>query len=807
MKKRKTMCQLMLLGLTVSTMMVPVSHVSAAIQSVEKSKENDSLQTSQLNQSLLGSITSDQEQINRLDQKYELVAYDATVLPEKIDSKSLLVAADAKVVDEEGEPLSGFTPYVKATTVEAKPGEYQLTVGLKEDASVEKTVKVTVLNEKQETKYTILAEDVTVLVGQTATDYILKVAGAYARNEKGELFDVIVKSSNVENQLGEYEMTLGIKEDPRVERTIKVTVSDKESYVFSAQDATVMVGQTDEASIISAANVEITNQRGEAVDAKAVIKSSTVQDFPGTYLATIAVDQDMTIEKTITVTVMQANEDTVGQPNYQLLAEDTIVSIGQTDEQSLIVASGAYAIDATTGKVGQVVVKQSSVQNTPGEYDVTFGVIQDDSIEKKVKITVQNPEDQPKYHLNVLEKNITLQVGQTDEATILWASGAEVKDQDGYLTYEAKPIIKSSTVENKAGVYEATIAVDKDLSIEQKIQVTVIGEETTEPELSYELYANDGFTTVGRTDARSIIEVTNAQAYDSYGNMVAVIVKNSTIEDKAGVYKVTLGISQDSTIEKTVNVTVEGEETEIPNSDYFVIAEDAEVKVGQTDDYSLLLATNAYVFNQTLGKQVVPIIKHSTVKDTPGEYEVTIGIEQDERVEKTVKITVVGEQLPHQEYILNAADAAVTIGQTDDQSILAAVGATVTDLSGQPVDARPVIKASTVKDEVGYYEVTIGIDKGDIEKTVEVIVRSENLTEGYTFLAEDAVITADEIDDASIIKATNARTVYSDGKVVKGAVIKENNVLPIPGEYEVVLMANQYGFGAKTVKVTVVAVN
>ena len=131
----------------------------------------------------------------------------------------------------------------------------------------------------------------------------------------------------------------------------------------------------------------------------------------------------------------------------------------------------------------------------------------------------------------------------------------------------------------------------------------------------------------------------------------------------------------------------------------------------------------------------------------------------------------------------------------------------MTDLSSQPVDARPVIKASTVKDEVGYYEVTIGIDKGDIEKTVEVIVRSENLTEGYTFLAEDAVITADEIDDASIIKATNARTVYSDGKVVKGAVIKENNVLPIPGEYEVVLMANQYGFGAKTVKVTVVAVN
>lgn len=725
MKKRKTMCQLMLLGLAVSTMMVPVSHVSAAIQSVEKSKENDSLQTSQLNQSLLGSITSDQEQINRLDQKYKLVAYDATVLPEKIDSKSLLVAADAKVVDEEGETLSGFTPYVKATTVEAKPGEYQLTVGLKEDASVEKTVKVIVLNEKQEeTKYTILAEDVTVLVGQTATDYILKVAGAYARNEKGELFDVIVKSSNVENQLGEYEMTLGIKEDPRVERTIKVTVSDKESYVFSAQDATVMVGQTDEASIISAANVEITNQRGEAVDAKAVIKSSTVQDFPGTYLATIAVDQDMTIEKTITVTVMQANEDTVGQPNYQLLAEDTIVSIGQTDEQSLIATSGAYAIDATTGKVGQVVVKQSTVQNTPGEYDVTFGVVQDASIEKKVKITVQNPEDQPKYHLNVLEKNITLQVGQTDEATILWASGAEVKDQDGYLTYEAKPIIKSSTVENKAGVY-----------------------------------------------------------------------------------KVTLGISQDSTIEKTVNVTVEGEETEIPNFDYFVIAEDAEVMVGQTDDYSLLLATNAYVFNQTLGKQVVPIIKHSTVKDTPGEYEVTIGLEQDERVEKTVKITVVGEQVPQQEYILNAADAAVTVGQTNDQSILAAVGATVTDLSGQPVDARPVIKASTVKDEVGYYEVTISIDKGDIEKTVEVIVRFENLTEGYTFLAEDAVITAEEIDDASIIKATNARTVYSDGKVVKGAVIKENNVLPIPGEYEVVLMANQYGFGAKTVKVTVVAVN
>lgn len=807
MKKKKAMCQLMLLGFAMSTMMVPSFHVSATMLSVEKQQEADIVSTRKLNTSLLESIITAQGQIDSLEQRFELVACDAIVLPERIDPTSLLIAADAKVIDEEGEPLSGFTPYIKESTVEAKPGAYQMTIGLKEDASVEKTVKVTVLNDKQETKYTILAEDVSVLVGQTDTDYILKVAGAYARNDKGELFDVIVKKSTVKNQLGEYEMTLGINEDTRVERTIKVTVTDKESYTFSAQDATVMVGQTDEASIIAAANVEITNQRGEAVDAKAVIKSSTVQDTPGTYKALFAVDKDLSIEKVITVTVMKENDGMPSGHEYQFLAEDAAVYVGQTDEQALIDASGAYAYDVTTGKMTRVIIKKSTVQDIPGTYEVTFGIEQDATVEKKVKITVQNPEDQPKYHLNVWEKNITLQVGQTDEEAILLASGAEVKDQDGYLTYEAKPIIKSSTVENKAGVYEATIAVDKDLSIEQKIQVTVIGEETTEPELSYELYANDGFTTVGRTDARSIIEVTNAQAYDSYGNRVAVIVKNSTIEDKAGVYQVTLGISQDPAIEKIVNVTVEGEETEIPGFDYSVIAEDAEVMVGQTDDYSLLLATNAFVFNQTLGKQVIPIIKNSTVKDTPGEYEVTIGIEQDERVEKTVKITVVGEQLPQQEYILSAADAAVTLGQTDDQSILAAVGATVTDLSGQPVDARPVIKASTVKDEVGYYEVTIGIDKGNIEKTVKVIVRSENLTEGYTFLAEDAVITVDEIDDASIIKATNARTVYSDGKVVKGAVIKENNVLPIPGEYEVVLMANQYGFGGKTVKVTVVAVN
>lgn len=52
----------------------------------------------------------------------------------------------------------------------------------------------------------------------------------------------------------------------------------------------------------------------------------------------------------------------------------------------------------------------------------------------------------------------------------------------------------------------------------------------------------------------------------------------------------------------------------------------------------------------------------------------TIGLEQDECVETTVKITVVGEQVPQQEYILNVADAAVTVRQTDDQSILTAVG-------------------------------------------------------------------------------------------------------------------------------------
>lgn len=258
-----------------------------------------------------------------------------------------------------------------------------MTIGLKEDASVEKTVNVTVLNDKQETKYTILAEDVTVLVGQTDTDYILKVAGAYARNEKGELFDVIVKSSTVENQLGEYEMTLGIKEDPRVERTIKVTITDKESYTFSAQDATVMVGQTDDASIIAAANVEITNQRGEAVDAKAVIKSSTVQDIPGTYKALIAVDKDLSLEKMITVTVMQENDGVTGVHEYQFLAEDATVYVGHTDEQSLIDASGAYAFDVTTGKVARVIIKESTVQDTPGTYEVIFGIEQDAAVEKR----------------------------------------------------------------------------------------------------------------------------------------------------------------------------------------------------------------------------------------------------------------------------------------------------------------------------------------------------------------------------------------------------------------------------------------
>ncbi|MBO0462026.1 hypothetical protein JZO83_09690 [Enterococcus sp. DIV1298c] len=805
MKKRKTMCQLMLLGLSVSTMMVPFSNVSATMLSVEKHKEADPVSTSELNNSLLNSITSAQEQINSLEQKYELVVKDAIVLPEKTDHMSLLIAADAKVIDEEGEPLSGFTPYVIETNVEAKPGVYKLTIGLKEDASVEKTVKVTVLTDKEETKYSIIADNVTVLVGQTDTDFILKSAGAYARNEKGERFEVIVKNSTVENQVGEYEMTLGINEDARVERTIKVTVTDKENYTFSAQDAYVMVGQTDDASIIAAANVTITNHRGEPADAKAEIKSSTVQDIPGVYQATISVDKDLSLEKTITVTVMQDNGGTTGIYDFQLLAEDATVNVGQTDEQSLIEATGAFAIDGTTGKIGRVIVKQSTVQDKPGEYEITFGVAQDASVEKTVKITVQDPGNQSKYRLKVKETQLTLQVGQTDEAVILWTSGAEVVDQNGFLSYEAHPIIKSSTVENKAGVYEATIAVDKDQSIEQTIQVTVIGESTTEPELSYELYANDGFTTVGRTDDRSIIEATKAVAYDSQGREVSVIVKNSTIKDEAGVYQVTLGISQDTSVEKTVNVTVEGAEIEQPSSDYLLLADDAEVSVGQIDDNSLLIATNAFVFNQTLGKQIEPIIKSSTVQDISGEYEVTIGIAQEDRVEKTVKIKVVGESLPQQEYLLNAWDAAVTVGHTDDQTILAAVGATVTDLSGQPVEAKPIIKASTVKDEVGYYEVTIGIDKGDIEKTVQVIVRSENLTEGYTFLAEDAVITVDEIDEASIVKATNARTVYSDGKVVKGAVIKETNVLPIPGEYEVTLMGNQYGHGEKTVKVTVVA--
>lgn len=320
--------------------------------------------------------------------------------------------------------------------------------------------------------------------------------------------------------------------------------------------------------------------------------------------------------------------------------------------------------------------------------------------------------------------DVVLEVGETSNENILTASHARITNSIGV---EVPPIIKLSNVQDTPGIYQATIGTTILSSVEKEITVTVVDQLEDCPTYGiYQLTADDATVQVGQADEAAILQATNAQALTSGGSPVDVVIKKSNVvNDTPGTYQIVLGIKEEPKVRKTIQVTVTNDAGNEQESLYFVDASDATVSIDQLDEQTLIIMTNAKV-TDILGNPLPVEIKHSTIKFEPGNYTVTFGLKGESSLfTKTVNLTVTSDNYVPSRFFLQAFDATVQLGQTDDLSLIQATGANAVTLLGQKADVY--VKHSTIEaNKTGNFAVTFAVTEDPrIEKTVTVSVVDE----------------------------------------------------------------------------------
>ena len=320
------------------------------------------------------------------------------------------------------------------------------------------------------------------------------------------------------------------------------------------------------------------------------------------------------------------------------------------------------------------------------------------------------------------------------------------------------------------------------------------------------IHATDKTITVGDT-FDPMADVTAEDAED--GNLTAKIVveKNDVKTDVAGKYEVTYKVTdnQGATRRKTIIVTV-NPKMEVLNEAPVIHATDKTITVGDTfDPMAGVTATDTEDGNLTTK---IEVKKNDVDTTTPGKYEVTYKVTDNQGASFTKSITVTVNpkmEVLNEAPVIHATDKTITVGDTFDPM----AGVTATDTEDGNLTTKIEVKKNDVDTtKAGKYEVTYKVtdNQGATRtKTIAVTVnpKMEVLNEAPTIDAADKTITVgDTFDPKAGVTAKDAE----DGDLTNKIEVVKNTVdTKKAGEYEVTykVIDSDGATRTKTIKVTV----
>ena len=318
--------------------------------------------------------------------------------------------------------------------------------------------------------------------------------------------------------------------------------------------------------------------------------------------------------------------------------------------------------------------------------------------------------------------------------------------------------------------------------------------------------ATDKTITVGDT-FDPMADVTAEDAEDGNLTTKIVVEKNDVKTDVAGKYEVTYKVTdnQGATCRKTIIVTV-NPKMEVLNEAPVIHATDKTITVGDTfDPMAGVTATDAEDGNLTAK---IEVKKNDVDTTTPGKYEVTYKVTDNQGASFTKSITVTVN--PKMEVLnavptIDAADKTITVGDTFDPKD----GVTATDAEDGDLTAKIIVEKNDVDTtKAGKYEVTYKVtDRQGATRTKTITVtvnpKMEVLNEAPTIDAADKTITVgDTFDPKAGVTAKDAE----DGDLTDKIEVVKNTVdTKKAGEYEVTYKVTDSDGATrtKTIKVTV----
>ena len=403
--------------------------------------------------------------------------------------------------------------------------------------------------------------------------------------------------------------------------------------------------------------------------------------------------------------------------------------------------------------------------------------------------------------IHATDKTIT--VGDTFDPK---ADVTATDEEDGNLT--SKIIVEKNDVKTDvAGQYEVTYKVtDSHGATRTKTIIVTVNPKMEVLNEAPVIHATDKTITVGDT-FDPMAGVTAEDAEDGNLTTKIVVEKNDVKTDVAGKYEVTYKVTdnQGATRRKTIIVTV-NPKMEVLNEAPVIHATDKTITVGDTfDPMAGVTATDAEDGNLTTK---IEVKKNDVDTTTPGKYEVTYKVTDNQGASFTKSITVTVNpkmEVLNEAPVIHATDKTITVGDTFDPM----AGVTATDAEDGNLTTKIEVKKNDVDTTTpGKYEVTYKVTDNQgatCTKTIAVTVnpKMEVLNEAPTIDAADKTITVgDTFDPKAGVTAKDAE----DGDLTDKIEVVKNTVdTKKAGKYEVTYKVTDSDGATrtKTIKVTV----
>ncbi|MBC2391631.1 immunoglobulin-like domain-containing protein [Listeria booriae] len=459
-----------------------------------------------------------------------IVASDQTIKK----GKAFDVMAGVSASDlEDGDVTGGIT--VTANDVDTNTvGTYHVTYSVTDSDgnTTTKTITVTITSNDAPTFTT---SDVYLKVGDKFNPY----AGITASDtEDGDLTDRIdIESSDVDmTQPGtyavEYSVTDSDNNTTKITRHVYVRTNDKP--VIHASDQTFKAG----ASFDPLAGMSASDTEDGDITANVTVTANDVDaNQAGTYHVTYSVtdSDDNTTTKTVTITVLTNEKPVI-----------TAADITQKAHRSVDPMAGVTASDLEDGDLTaniKIIANDINI-DVPGEYHVTYSVLDSDGneTEKTITVTILSNEA-PVIH----GQDVTFKAGKAFDPMV----GVTASDtEDGDIT-SAIEITANDVDPTVAGVYHVTYSVtDSDgNTTEATYTVTVL---TNEKPV---IHATDQTLAYGQAfDPMAGVTAEDLEDGDLTGSIK--VISNDVNPLQAGIYHVTYSVTDADGNETQITITV-----------------------------------------------------------------------------------------------------------------------------------------------------------------------------------------------------------------------------------------------------------